>query len=150
MREDTVMKQEQQGLSVPNPDIVKPSKPFILGKHNNRINLKKFERVKYFTKALLELSGWGFSEQDVSSCANIIAAVENLIVWHKALLTYREGYKVYTEFKTVHPHMVGKQEIFYFGVKIGVTNGVAKVKQIKILKKIQTKKCQNTVLHTST
>ena len=46
--------------------------------------------------------------------------------------------------------MVGKYEIGDIGVQIGVTNGVAKVKSIKILRKFQTKKCQNTVVHTST
>ena len=46
--------------------------------------------------------------------------------------------------------MVGKWEIGDIGVQGGVTNCVAKVKQIKILRKFQTKKCQNTVVHTST
>ena len=46
--------------------------------------------------------------------------------------------------------MVGKQEISGIGVKGGVTNVMAKVKQINIIRKIQTKKCQNNVVHTST
>ena len=52
------------------------------------MELKKIKRIKYFTKALLELRAWGFIEEDVSSCANITAAVDNLIMWHKALNTY--------------------------------------------------------------
>ena len=55
MREDKVMKRQQQGLAVPNSDSVKPAKPFIPDKYENLINLKKPKRIKYFTKALLEI-----------------------------------------------------------------------------------------------
>ena len=72
------------------------------------MNLKKLKRIKYFTKALLELRAWSFSEEEVSRCANIKAAVENIIVCHKSLPTYREGDEVYIEFNTGHPDMVGK------------------------------------------
>ena len=80
MREDKVIKRQQQGLSFPNSDSVKPDKPFIPDKYNNRMNLKKLKRINDFTKAPLELRGRGFSEVKVSSCANIVAAVEKLIV----------------------------------------------------------------------
>ena len=53
------------------------------------MNLKKLKRIKYFTKALLELIARVFSEEEVRICANITASVEKLIVWHKALPTYR-------------------------------------------------------------
>ena len=46
--------------------------------------------------------------------------------------------------------MVGKWEVSDIGLHGGVTNGVDKVKLIKIISKFQTKKCQNTVVHTST
>ena len=46
--------------------------------------------------------------------------------------------------------MVGRWEVGDIGVHGGVNNGVAKAKQIKILRKFQTKKYQDTVLHTST
>ena len=59
------------------------------------MNLKKLKRIKYFTKALLELRARGFSEEAVSRCANITAAVEKLIVWHKELPTYIEGDELY-------------------------------------------------------
>ena len=91
MRENTYMKRQQQSLSVPNSDSVKPSKPLIPDKYNNSMNLKKFKRIKYFTKALLELRDKGFSEEEMRSCANITDAVEKLIMWHKSLSTYREG-----------------------------------------------------------
>ena len=80
MREDTVIKLQQQGLAVPNPDSVKLSKPFIPDKYINFMKLEKLKRIKYFTKALLELRARGFSEEEVSSCANITATVEKLIV----------------------------------------------------------------------
>ena len=86
----------------------------------------------------------------MSSCANITAAVENLITWHKALPTYRKGDEVYIEFKTGHHDMVGKWKVGDIGVQEGVTNCVAKVKWIKILRKFQTKQGQNNVVHTST
>ena len=108
MREDRVMKRQQQGLYVPNSDSVKPTKPFIPDKYNNRMELKKLERMKYFSKALLEIRAQGFSEEEARISANIIAAVEKLIVWHKELPTYREVDVVYIEFKTGHPDMVSK------------------------------------------
>ena len=58
MREDTVMKRQQRGLAVPNSDIMNPEKPLIPYKYNNRMNLKKLNRIEYFTKALLELRAW--------------------------------------------------------------------------------------------
>ena len=57
--------------------------------------MKKLKRIKYFTKSLLEIRAWVFSEEEVSSCANITAPEEKLIVRHKALPTYREGDAVY-------------------------------------------------------
>ena len=95
MREYTVLKQQQQGIAVTNSDSVNPSKPFIPDKYNNRMNLEKLNRIKYFTKSLMELKAQGFSEEEVRSCANIKAEVENLILRHKALTTYREGDEVY-------------------------------------------------------
>ena len=44
MREDKVAKQQQQGLAFKKPDSVKPAKPFIPEKYNNRIELKKIKR----------------------------------------------------------------------------------------------------------
>ena len=73
-------KRQQQGISFPNSDHANPDKPFIPDKYNNHMNLKKLKRIKYFTKATLELRGRGFSEEKVSICANITAEVENLIV----------------------------------------------------------------------
>ena len=55
------------------------------------MELKKLRRVNYFTKALLELRSREFIKYDVSSCANIAAAVEKLILWYKAMPTYKEG-----------------------------------------------------------
>ena len=72
-----------------------PSKPFIPDEYTNCMNLKKLKRIKYFTKSILEFRAWGFSEEEVISCANIIVPLENLIVWHKVLPTYREGDEVY-------------------------------------------------------
>ena len=46
--------------------------------------------------------------------------------------------------------MLGKWEVSGIGVQVGLTNDVAKAKWIKILIKFQTKKCQNTAVHTST
>ena len=59
------------------------------------MELNKIKRINYFTKSLLELRDGVFSEYEVSICANIKVAVENLILWHKALPTYREGDVVY-------------------------------------------------------
>ena len=88
MSDDKVMKQQKQSLSVPNSDSVKPAKPLILDKYNNHMSLKKLKRINYFTKALLELRAWGFSEEEVSIFSNITAAVDNLIVLQKALPPY--------------------------------------------------------------
>ena len=144
------MKQQKQSLAVPNSYNVKPAKPFISDKYNNNIELKKLKRVNYFTTALLELRSWGFSENEGISCTNIKTTVEKLTVWHKALPTYRESGDVYIEFNTLQPYMVGKQENGDIGAQGGLTNGVAKVKWIKILRKFQTKNCQNNAVHTST
>ena len=46
--------------------------------------------------------------------------------------------------------MLGKWLVGTVGVQVGVTNGVANTKRIKILTKFQTKKCQNTVVQNST
>ena len=95
MREDIVMKRQQQGLAVPNSDSVMPVKPFISEKYYNQMNLKTLKRIKYFTKALLEPIAQGFGEEGVISCSNTAAAVEKLILWHKSPPTYREGGMVY-------------------------------------------------------
>ena len=52
----------------------------------------------------------------MSTYANITDAVEKLIVWHKALPTYREGDTVYVEFKTGNPDMLGKWLVGTVGV----------------------------------
>ena len=57
--------------------------------------MKKLKRKNYFTKELLELVYQGFSEEEVSSCANITSTVEKIIVWQKVLHTYIEGDGVY-------------------------------------------------------
>ena len=59
------------------------------------MELKKIKMVKYFTKVLLELGSWGFSEYEVTRCANITAVVDKLIVLHKELHNCREGSTVY-------------------------------------------------------
>ena len=91
MRVDKFMRWQQRGLAVPNSDSVKPAKPFIPDKYNNRMELNKLKRLKYFNKSLLEIRDQSFSEEEVSSCANITAEMENLVMWNKALPTYREG-----------------------------------------------------------
>ena len=83
MREYKVLKRQQQGLDVPNSDSVKLDKSFIPDKYKNWMELKKLKRIKYFTKALLELRSWGFIEEEGSSCSNITAAAKKMIVWHK-------------------------------------------------------------------
>ena len=55
---------------------------------------------------------------------------------------------MYIEFNTRHPDMVVKWEVSDNGVQGGVTNGAAKLKCIKILRKFQTKKFQNNVVQT--
>ena len=89
------MKRKQRGLAVPNSDSVKPAKTFIPDKYRNIMKMKKLKRIKYFTKALLELRARGFSEEEVSICANITSSVEKLIVWYKSLPTYIEEDEVY-------------------------------------------------------
>ena len=59
------------------------------------MELKKLNGIKYFIEAIMEIRSRGFSEEEVSSCANIAATVEKLIVWHKSLPTYKEGNVVY-------------------------------------------------------
>ena len=83
MREDKVMKRQQQGIAVPNSDSVKTDKSLISDKYINQMELKKLKRIKYFTKSLLELRALGFIEEEVSSCSNITAAAEKMNVWHK-------------------------------------------------------------------
>ena len=95
MREDKVMKRQKQVLAVPNSDSLKPAKLFIPDKYNNRMKLKNLKRIKYFTKALLELRAWWFIEEEVSRFANITAVVDKLILWHKEMPNYREGDIVY-------------------------------------------------------
>ena len=95
MTEDTVMKRQQQGLSVTNSDSMSPDKPFIPDKYNNLMNLKKLKSIKYFTKALLDIRSQEFSKEKVGSCANITSAVDSMIVCHKALSTYIEGDYLY-------------------------------------------------------
>ena len=72
-----------------------------------------------------------------------------LIVCHKVLLTYREGDMVYIEYKNPLPAMVDKGLDGDIRVKGVVTNGVANVLWSIILRRVQTKKVQNTVVHTS-
>ena len=72
-----------------------PAKIFIPDKYNNQMELKKIKRKMCFTKELMELRSWSFSEEEVSSCSNIPSAAEMLVVWHKAMPTYREGGTVY-------------------------------------------------------
>ena len=44
MREDKVMKPQQQGIAVPNPYSVKRAKPLITEDYNNRMELNKLKR----------------------------------------------------------------------------------------------------------
>ena len=46
MREDKAMKQQEQGLSVPNSDSVKPAKSFVPYNYNNHMELKKLKRIQ--------------------------------------------------------------------------------------------------------
>ena len=95
MRKYKVKKWQQQGLYVPNPDSMKPRKLFIPYKYNNRMELQKTKKIKYFTNALLELRYQGFSEGEVIICANSTDALEKIIVWYKEMPTYIEGDAVY-------------------------------------------------------
>ena len=108
MREDIFTNQQRLGLAVTNPDSVKPDKPFIPDNYNNQMNLNKIKRENNFTKTLLEIRSWDFSEDEVSIYTNNKSAVENMLVWQKVLSSYREGDVVYIESKTGHPAMVGK------------------------------------------
>ena len=76
--------------------------------------------------------------------------VENPIVWHKVLPTYREVGVVYILIKTGKPYMVGKAVWGDIGVQVCVTNGVTSVLWNKICKRVQTKNGQNTALHALT
>ena len=60
----------------------------------------------------------------MSICVNITAGLENLIVWHKSLTTYREGDVVCIESNNVHPYMVNKGGGGDIGVQVVVTDGV--------------------------
>ena len=82
---------KKRDLAITNSDSLSPAKPFIPDKYNNHMNLKKIMKIKYFTKALLELIARVFSEEEVSRCANNITAVEKLVVWQKSLPNYIEG-----------------------------------------------------------
>ena len=150
IRGDKVVKQQQRGLFVPNLDSVNPAKPFISDKYNNNIELKKLKGENYFIKALLELRARGFSKEEVRICANITSMVDKLVVWHKELHTYREFYGVYIESTIVHPDMVGKGEVGFIGVKGGVNYGVVNVLWNKIIRRVQTTKSHNTLVHIST
>ena len=55
-------------------------------------------------------------------CANITYGLKKLIIWNKALLTYREGDAVYIEFNTGTPDMIGKREGGDIRVQGGLTN----------------------------
>ena len=46
MREDKVVKRQQEGLAVPNSDNVKPDKSFIPDNYKNWMELKKPKRIK--------------------------------------------------------------------------------------------------------
>ena len=74
------------------------------------MELKKPKRGKYFTKALQELGAQGFSEEEVSSFANITVVVDYLIMWHKEMNIYIEGDTVYIKLNTGKPGMVDKVE----------------------------------------
>ena len=62
MREDKVMKRQQQGLAVTNSDSMKPEKSFIPDKYKNWTELKKIKGINFLAKALLELRAQVFSE----------------------------------------------------------------------------------------
>ena len=51
------------------------------------MELNKLKRKRCFTKELLELGSWGFIEEEVISCANIIGAADKQIFLHKELYT---------------------------------------------------------------
>ena len=69
----------------------------------------------------------GFSDEEVSICANITSVLEMLIVWNKALPTYREGDEGPIYFNNSPHYMVVNREGIAIGVQGGVINGVANV-----------------------
>ena len=71
---------------------------------------------------------------------NITYVLKNLMLWHKALPTYREGDAVYIELRTSTPDMVGKREGRAIKVQAGVTNDVANVLLHEIIRRVKTKK----------
>ena len=83
IREDKFLKWQQQGLAVIDSYSVNTEKPFIPDKYSNNTELKKLKSKNYSTKEILELVAWGISEEELGRCANITAAVDNLIVQHK-------------------------------------------------------------------
>ena len=84
-------------------------------------------------------------------CANITVELDKLVTWYNALTTYKEVDTLYIVFKTGHLDMVGDVAggccITIHG---NVTDFVANVLWNKIGERIQTKKGQNTVVHTLT
>ena len=62
---------------------------------NNQMELEKFKSAEYFPKSLLEIRAEGFSKEDAIRCSNTTDAVENRIMWQKAMPTYREGDMLY-------------------------------------------------------
>ena len=71
-------------------------------------------------------------------------------MWHKSLETYIEGDMMYIDFNTCPPDVVDQGKVSAIGVQGGVTNGVANVLYHKIMRRVKTKKDQNTELHTLT
>ena len=61
----------------------------------------------------------------MSICANITSRVENIVVCHKVLPTYRQGDVLYICFKAGSTDMVCKGEGGAIGVQVCVTNAVA-------------------------
>ena len=53
MREDKVVKLQQQSITFPNPYSVTPVKPFIPDKYNYWMDMKKLKKKNHFTRALL-------------------------------------------------------------------------------------------------
>ena len=60
---------------------------------------------------------------------------------------YREVDAVYIEFNTGHPDIVGEWEVRDIGMQGGATNGVSKVKWIKILRKFKKKVSKYYITH---
>ena len=112
------------------------------------MELNKLNRKRYYTKALLELEAWVFSEEKVKIFANIIASVGKLIVQHKELHTTREVDVVNMEFKVAYPDILYEGGGVSIRVHGGVTYGVTNMLRNKILRIVQTKKDRNTLVHT--